>query len=58
MQGDKVSNVENLNRLKSEIYKFTKDDAFLKSNSMGELMRAALNFVRFHYENVNMHGFF
>ena len=58
MQGDKVSNTDNLNRLKNEIYKFTKDDAFLKSTSMGELMRAALNFVRFHYENVNMHGFF
>ena len=58
MQGDKVSNTDNLNRLKNEIYKFTKDDAFLKSTSMGAFMRAALNFVRFNYENVNMHGFF
>ena len=31
MQGDKVSNTDNLNKLKNEIYKFTKDDAFLKA---------------------------
>jgi len=25
---------------------------------MGDVMRAALNFVRFNYEKVNMHDFF
>jgi len=58
MKDDCISSEINLKRLKKEIYKFTKDKAFLESNSMGDLMCAALNFVRFNYEKVNMHDFF
>ena len=58
MQVDVISHKKNLKQLQMEIYKFTKDKAFLDSKSMGDIMRAALNFVRFNYEKVNMHDFF
>jgi len=54
MEQDVISSDANLERLRKEIYKFTKDKAFLESQSMGEVMRAALNYVRFTYEKVNM----
>ena len=54
MQSDKVTISKNLKRLREEIYNFTKDKAFLDSKSMGDLMSAALNFVRLHYEKVDM----
>ena len=58
MQFDQVSIASNLERLRNEIFKFTKDKIFLESKSMGDLMRATLNFVRFHYEKVNMQDLF
>jgi hypothetical protein len=58
MQKDKLTMESNLSRLKKEIYKFTKEKVFLESKSMGEVMRAVLNYVRFHYEKVNMHDLF
>ena len=54
MKLDVITVISNLERLQSEIYKFTKDKAFLDSKSMGDLMQAALNFVRFHYQKVDM----
>src|SRR5210317_515912 len=54
MQEDVVSTDASLERLRKEIFKFTKDRAFLDSKSMGDVMRAALNYVRFTYEKVNM----
>ena len=58
MQLDQVTITSNLKRLRNEIFKFTKDKAFLESKSMGDLMQATLNFVRFHYEKVNMQDLF
>jgi hypothetical protein len=58
MQLDQVTITSNLERLRNEIFKFTKDKAFLESKSMGDLMQATLNFVRFHYEKVNMQDLF
>ena len=58
MQGDKITLDSNLKRLREEIYKFTNEKVFLHSKSMGDVMRAALNFVRFHYEKVDMHNLF
>ena len=58
MEQDVISSDANLERLRKESYKFTKDKAFLESKSMGEVMRAALNYVRFTYEKVNMHDLF
>lgn len=58
MRNEVLTLSENLERLKQEIYKFTNDKAFLESKSMGDIMKAALNFVRQHYENVDMHKLF
>jgi hypothetical protein len=49
---------ENLERLRQEIFKFTKDKAFKQSESMGDIMQASLRFVRLHYEKVDMHNLF
>jgi hypothetical protein len=45
---------ENLEKLKNEIFVFTKDDAFTKSKSMGELMQAAFDYMRRNYQNVSL----
>ena len=58
MRSDHVTITPNLERLRNEIFKFTKDKAFMESKSMGDLMCATLNFVRLHYEKVNMQDLF
>ncbi|MEK9565549.1 MAG: hypothetical protein VW125_00495 [Flavobacteriaceae bacterium] len=58
MQSETLSLQENLERLRQEIYKFTKDSAFKRSTSMGDIMQASLRFVRLHYEKVDMHNLF
>jgi len=58
MQTETLTLNENLIRLRTEIYKFTKDKAFKESRSMGEIMQASLRFVRLHYEKVDMHDLF
>src|SRR5210317_272245 len=58
MQSETLSLQENLERLRQEIYKFTKDSAFKRSTSMGDIMHASMRFVRQHYENVDMHKLF
>lgn len=40
---------ENLERLRQEIYDYTKDEAFLGSNSMGALMEATFNYIQRNY---------
>tara|TARA_B110000263_G_C15291828_1_gene503732 strand:- start:189 stop:1259 length:1071 start_codon:yes stop_codon:yes gene_type:complete len=54
MKKDTITIDENLKRLKEEIFKFTKDQAFIKSKNMGDVMSASLNYVRKHYENHNL----
>lgn len=58
MQSEILTNKENLVRLREEIFKFTRDNAFKESKSMGDIMHASLNFVRNHYEKVDMHDLF
>lgn len=58
MQNEVLTLDENLKRLREEIFKFTKDQAFRESRSMGEIMQASLQFVRLHYEKVDMHDLF
>lgn len=58
MQSETLTLQENLERLRLEIFKFTKDNSFKKSQSMGDIMQASLNFVRMHYEKVDMHDLF
>ena len=54
MKQDTLSQPSYLRNLSEEIYKFTKDEAFIDVKSMGEVMDASLNYVRRHYENLNM----
>jgi hypothetical protein len=54
MKNDTLSLPENLEKLKNEIFVFTKDDAFTKSKSMGELMEASFDYMRRNYQNVSL----
>jgi hypothetical protein len=54
MKNDRLSIPENLEKLKNEIFVFTKDKAFTKSKSMGELMQAAFDYMRRNYQNVSL----
>jgi hypothetical protein len=54
MKNDVLSTSENLEQLKNEIFIFTNDTAFRKSQSMGELMQAAFDYTRKNYENVSL----
>ena len=58
MQETPLSSPEKINQLRQEIFKFTKDDVFLKSTSMGALISASFTFIRRHYEDVDMHSLF
>jgi len=54
MKNDQLSLPENLEKLKNEIFVFTKDESFKKSKSMGELMQAAFDYMRKNYQNVSL----
>lgn len=54
MKNDTISTDENIELLKMQVYDFTKDIAFKKSNTMGEVLDSALEFVRRNYEDVSM----
>ena len=54
MKQDMLTQPNYLKNLSEEIYKFTKDESFRQTNSMGDVMDASLNYVRSHYENLNM----
>ena len=46
---DKVSTEENVTQLKNELVEFTKDINFKKANSMGHILKTALDFVKRNY---------
>ena len=54
MKLDMLTQPSYLKNLSAEIFKFTKDEAFKNTKSMGDVMEASLNYVRRHYENLNM----
>ena len=54
MKKDKVSNKENVENLKNEIYKFTNEEKFIKCKSMGELMEQTLDYLKRNYQNVSL----
>ena len=56
MKNDQLTTPENLEKLKNEIFVFTKDESFSKSKSMGELMQAAFDYLRRNYQNVSLGG--
>jgi hypothetical protein len=51
---DSISLVENIERLKNEIYDLTLDMNFKKSTNMGQILSLALDFVKRNYEDVSM----
>lgn len=53
MEKDTLSTPEKVKQLKMEIYDFTRDVAFKKCNSMGEILRVSLEFVKRNYENIS-----
>ncbi len=53
-KNDTISLPENVERLKGELHEYTSDVAFKKSNSMGEILSTALDFVKRNYQDVSM----
>ena len=49
---DTISTSDRIDTLKNQIFDFTKDVEFKKSNSMGEILEAAMSFVKRNYEDV------
>lgn len=54
MSQDDISTQLNINILKDEIFKYTNDVAFKRASNMGEILNAALDFVKRNYENVSL----
>ena len=54
MKQDTISSIENIDNLKKEIFKFTKEESFIKSKSMGELMEKTLEYLKRNYQNVSL----
>ncbi len=54
MKNDSISTEKNIDLLKNQIFDFTKDILFKKSNSMGEILETALGFVKRNYENMRV----
>lgn len=53
MTEDTISKKENVDLLKSKIFDYTHDIKFKRSKNMGEILKSALEFLAFNYENVN-----
>ncbi|MBR9914242.1 MAG: hypothetical protein GYB32_05345 [Algicola sp.] len=58
MKSDTISIPKHIDMLKEEIYAYTHDMAFRKSQSMGEILHHALDFVKRNYQGINMKNFF
>ncbi len=54
MKKDSISTDKNISLLKNQIYEFTHDMTFKRSQNMGEILEAALGFVKRNYEDVSM----
>jgi len=53
MMSDNISNKNNIELLKSQLYDYTHDINFKRSKNMGEILFSALDFVKRNYENIN-----
>ena len=54
MSQDKISTDENILLLSKQVYKLTRDENFINSKNMGEIIRASFNYVLRNYENHEM----
>ena len=57
MVNDTISTPEHIDEPKTKIYQYTLDVKFKRSKGMGEILKNALDFLKFNYENVNPKGF-
>lgn len=57
MVNDNISIPKHIEMLKEDIYNYTLDVNFKKSENMGEILKNALDFVKRNYEDVNMKRF-
>lgn len=53
MESDTISLPEKVKNLRTEVHKFTTDPKFKRCKSMGNIVRAALEFVKRNYEDVS-----
>ncbi|MCX7549968.1 hypothetical protein [Xanthomarina sp. F2636L] len=58
MIDDTISKPENVKQLREEIFEFASDINFKKCNTMGDILKYALDFVKRNYEDVNMKNFY
>jgi len=54
MKEDTISSADKVENLKNEIFKFTNENSFIKSKSMGELMEQTLEYLKRNYQNVSL----
>ncbi|GLB53574.1 hypothetical protein NBRC110019_26150 [Neptunitalea chrysea] len=54
MKDDHISKSEYVESLKMEIFNFTNDLQFKRATNMGEVLIAAIDFIKRNYEDVNM----
>jgi hypothetical protein len=54
MKEDTISSADKIKNLKNEIFKFTNENSFIKSKSMGELMEKTLEYLKRNYQNVSL----
>jgi hypothetical protein len=54
MKEDTISSADKVENLKKEIFKFTNENSFIKSKSMGELMEQTLEYLKRNYQNVSL----
>jgi hypothetical protein len=57
MVNDTISTKDNIDLLKAKIYDYTSDLKFMKSKSMGDILKNALDFVKRNYQDVSTHNF-
>jgi len=58
MVEDVISKPENVKQLRSEIFEFASDINFKTCETMGDILKYALDFVKRNYEDVNMRNFY
>ncbi len=54
MSTDHISERDHVVQLRRDIFEFTGDVSFKRARNMGQILRAALEFVKRNYENVNV----
>jgi hypothetical protein len=54
MGNDTIAPVENINKLKLELYRLTHDVNFKRAKSMGHVLNSAFEFITRNYKNINI----